>query len=183
MHPVSPTRLSPSLLLTQHLDGEGHRVIGGIADVFSGVLSSGRGDEQAAVGTLLLQDQAAPSLQPDTILGPAHRRIRTGQLTAQCHRLPRGHRHDRKRSAGLQDLHRWLCKDGVALMQSSAGTTRPWGHLCCQPQASTLAGWPGTWGVGTHQLRHYRGAGPPHPGWERPRGQSPVSVSPLLGPH
>lgn len=94
------------------------------------MLGSSGGDEQAAVGTLLLQDQAAPSLQPDALLGPVHGCIRTGQLTAQRHCLPQGHRHDRGRSERLQDPHRQLCEDGVAMMQSSAETTWPWGHLC-----------------------------------------------------
>ena len=182
MHPAPPTRLSSRLLLTQHLDGEGHCVVSGVADVFSGVLSSGGRNEQAAVGTLLLQHQAAPSLQPDTLLGPAHGRVCAGQLAAQRHRLPRGHRHDGGRSERLQDPHRQLCKGNVAAMQSSTRTTWPWGHLCCQPQVSTRAGWPSCRGMGTHRLRHYGGAGPPLPGWERPCSRSPTSTSLLLGP-
>lgn len=69
-------------MLTQHLDGESHCVIGRVAGVFSRVLSLGSRDEQPAIGTLLLQHQAASSLEPDTLLCPAHRCILTGQLTA-----------------------------------------------------------------------------------------------------
>lgn len=123
MQTAPPTRLSPRFLLTQHLDSEGHCVICSIADVFSGVFGSGHGDEQAAVGTLLLQNQAAPSLQPDTCLGPAHGRIRMGQLTVQCHRLPWGHCHDGRRPERLQDPHWRLCEDDMAVMQSNVGTT------------------------------------------------------------
>lgn len=145
MHPALHTRLFPSLMLTQHLNGESHCVIGSVTGVFSRVLNLGSRDEQPAMGTLLLQDQAAPSLEPDPLLCPAHRCIRTGQLTAQCHRLPRGHRHDRDRSAGLQDPHWRLCRYGMSVTQSSAETTQPWALLCCQPQVSTCAGWPSAW--------------------------------------